>query len=576
MDIKILTVEQMRAVEAAADRAGHSYAAMMQLAGRAVADLILTEVRRLNLTHTRILFLIGPGNNGGDGLVAAQFIHEALPEVEITAYLLKSRKDEGLKSAKKAGIKIVEPESDSQLPVLSALLKETTILVDALFGTGTQLPIKGLPATVLERAHEILKSHSAETARSYYNPAQSPPHPSTRPLIIAVDNPSGVDCDTGETDPMTLAADFTLTFAAPKIGLLRFPAAEFTGTLLIGDIGLPPLPEIDAIPLHFANGEQVTAMLPARPPSSHKGTFGKALIVAGSANYIGAAYLAGAAAYRSGTGLVTIAAPQNIVPVLATLIPEATWLLLAHEMGVLHQNAVPVLREELGSYDALLIGPGLGQEDATKHFLQDFLQPETPKTPKQRRIGFGALHEPEPSQEAEERATMPPLVIDADGLNLLARVNEWWTLLPAKTILTPHPAEFARLAAMHEPDAVQKVQSDRLQMALAYAQKWQAIVVLKGAFTVIAEPTGHATVLPFASSALATAGTGDVLAGLIVGLLAQGLSPSHAAIAGAWLHGYAGQYAAQDLGTERSVIAGDVLHSIGGTLAALETRHPFR
>jgi len=235
-------------------------------------------------------------------------------------------------------------------------------------------------------------------------------------------------------------------------------------------------------------------------------------------------------------------------------------MLLPHDMGVIAEGAVKILREKLDDYQALLFGPGAGCEKTTRDFLEQLLQKpdEMPNRPK-RRIGFGGTNSSE--DEKSDKSTtheLPPLVIDADGLNLLSELDEWWKLLPENTIITPHVGEMARLAQMENKEIVQ----NRWQIAREKAAEWQVIILLKGAHTLIAAPNGDLAVLPFKSDALATAGTGDVLAGLIVGLLAQGVEPYDATVSGAYIHGLAGQIAA-DRAHARSVVASDVLAMVG-------------
>ncbi len=289
------------------------------------------------------------------------------------------------------------------------------------------------------------------------------------------------------------------------------------------------------------------------------------LIVGGSVNYTGAPGLSARAAYRSGAGLVTVGAPEPTIRALASQISEATWLLLPHDMGVLADSAASLIRKEAATYNALLLGPGWGREDTTRDLLAKLLDPDGARPASHRPMGFAGSATP--TEDRPEELTVPPLVIDADGLFLLAQLEDWWTRLPAGTILTPHPGEMATLAGID----IQDVQKQRREIAGAKAQEWNVILVLKGAHTLIAAPDGRITALPFKTSALATAGTGDVLAGLIVGLRAQGLAPFDAAVAGGYLHGLAGELAAQRIGSERSVIAGDVVEAVGAAFRAVET-----
>lgn len=562
---KIVTTEQMRAIERAADSQGHSYAAMMEMAGRAVAE----RVKQLldGIEQPRVAVIVGPGNNGGDGLVAARLLAEELADASVGAFLLRPRGDDDdvFVRARDAGVFIASAADDKAAGyrVLQNLVANADVLIDALFGTSLRLPIKGDAAKVLQTVHKAMALRRAERPAPPYTTPADPDltAPDDGPIIVAVDCPSGLDCDTGALDKLTLPAHETVTFAAAKPGLLTFPGAEIVGTLHVADIGLPPrLPELGEIALTLVDAAAVRARLPQRPRDSHKGTFGKALVVAGSLNYTGAAYLAAAAAYRVGAGLVTVGAPQIIVPVLAGMLPEATWLLLPHDLGVINEAAVKVLRAELAGYSALLLGPGFGREDMTGEFLRELLRPQE-EVRRSRAIGFVP---DEPANEAARPATdLPPLVIDADGLNLLAAMDDWPRLLPPGTILTPHPGEFARLARLER----EEVQANRLSLAQAKAAEWNCVVVLKGAFTVVAAPDGQTAVEPFATSALASAGTGDVLAGAIAGLLAQGLAPFDAALCAAWLHGMAGVRAAELLETAISVTAGDVLDLLPDALA---------
>ncbi|MGZ9226606.1 MAG: NAD(P)H-hydrate dehydratase, partial [Anaerolineales bacterium] len=384
------------------------------------------------------------------------------------------------------------------------------------------------------------------------------------PLIIAVDCPSGVDCDTGEAAEQTISADLTVTMAAVKQGLLKLPAFEYVGELQVVDIGLPDdLSLLKDLNAEVANEEMVSALLPERPLGSHKGTFGTALIAAGSVNYTGAVLLAGGAANRIGAGLVTLAVPAPVHMALAGQIPEATWVLLPHQQGVIAADAANVLVKNLEKATALLIGPGFGTENTTKEFIENLLTGKF--VSKKSTVGIGFVHQASEKKD-DETGKLPALIFDADGLKLLAQIKDWHKKIPESTILTPHPGEMAVLTGLTK----EEIQDNRQEIAGRYAKEWGHVVVLKGAFTVIASPEGRMTVIPVASPALAHAGTGDVLAGLIVGLRAQGLEAFEAAVAGAWIHAQAGLYAADDLGTTTSVLASDVLNSISDVLSDLE------
>lgn len=515
--MKLVTVTQMRAIEKEADASGVSYAQMMQNAGRGLAEVVHALGQENGWDE--VTGIVGSGNNGGDTLVALAWLAEAGWRTH--AYLVnRTLDDELIVQYQSVGGGLRESKGDENDEILNALLEQSDVLLDGLLGTGVKLPLKKEAARLLEKINLGISTID-------------PP-----PFIVAVDCPSGVDCDTGEAADETIPADLTVTMAAVKRGLLKLPAYELTGELQTIGIGLPD--EMDAwnaIQIEAADWDMVSALLPERSPASHKGTFGTAFVVAGSASYIGAALLAGTAAYRIGAGLVTMAIPEPLHAVLAGHLPEATWVLLPHENGFISQAAADMVLQNLDRATALLVGPGLGDSLSTGTFIEGLL----------------------PSIQI-------PLVVDADGLRHMSRIKNWHQKIFAPAVLTPHPGEMSALTGLSKDE----IQNDRVAIAGRYAREWGHIVVLKGAFTVIAALDGHTTIIPVATPALARAGTGDVLAGLIVGLLAQGLAPFDAAIAGAFIHAQAGLLAAESLGTTASVLASDVLDAIPDVIAELE------
>jgi len=544
--MKLVSVDQMRHIEQTADAAGQTYAAMMERAGTAVAETIRS---RKDVKDKRMLLLIGPGNNGGDGLVAARVLREA--GAQVSCYLLKDRPDDPLlATVRDKGCFVAMAPDDLQYRVLRRLVKGADVVVDALLGTGAARPIEGDLAKILGIVKSEIKEREGLGTRELVEvpTVARVPRSSSQPLVVAVDGPTGLNYDTGALDPAAIPAEVTVTFAYPKLGHFTFPGAPACGRLVVADIGTDPKLAQD-VKLQVADAEMIQAMLPARPPDAHKGTFGKAMIVAGSVYYSGAAALAAQAATRIGAGLVTLCPPRSIYGVVASKMTEVTYLPLPDDMGVLKGDAVKVLAEKVGSYQALLVGPGLSTEKETVAFVHRLfgVEPPTKKT----HIGFQAsVAEPEP-----DRLTLPPLVVDADALNALAEVDGWAERLPRPAILTPHPGEMARLMRLQDKESIGE---DRVGVAQRMAAEWGHVVILKGAFTVIADPDGRAVVLPFANPALATAGSGDVLAGAIVGLLAQGLAPFEAAVCGAYLHALAGEISRREIG-DAGVVAGDVL-----------------
>jgi NAD(P)H-hydrate epimerase len=571
--IRVVSVEEVRQIEATADASGISYSAMMERAGTAVARRVMQIAANIH-EQASITVLVGPGNNGGDGLVAARVIKER-SDAQVRCYLLRPRDendDPVYKAAVESGLFIANAEDDQRYRVLQNMVASSHILVDALFGIGIELPLRAETTKILRSIHQALDAAPIDESDGHIiNPTSpQPTNPATRPFIIAVDCPSGLECDTGAIDDHALPANETMTFIAAKPGLFTFPGAESVGTLQIADCGLPA--DMDGLKdakRMVADADTVRTLLPKRPASGHKGTFGKALIVGGSINYTGATGLAAEAAYRSGAGLVTVGAPAPVINALAAQSLESTWLMLPSDMGVVAESAHELIRKEAGGYQALLIGPGFGREKTTGEMLARLLENPADGQRSASR-GFGFTTSPAQSSRADgepEPATLPPLVIDADGLFLLHKLDEWWKLLPAETILTPHPGEMATLAGIETSD----VQANRWELAAEKAAEWDVVLVLKGAHTLIAEPGGQVIVLPFKTSALATAGTGDVLAGTIAGLLAQGMKPFDAAVAGGYIHGLAGQLIGE-LSSVRSALAGDIArYGLPQALLALET-----
>ncbi|MHB1296771.1 MAG: NAD(P)H-hydrate dehydratase [Anaerolineae bacterium] len=548
---KLVTAEEMRRFEQAADAAGLGYAAMMERAGQAVAQAVQ---QRVSKPRGRVLVLVGPGNNGGDGLVCARVLH--LWGHAVTVYLWKraQAEDPNLERVHALHIPTLRAEEDEDLHALRAALTGCDVVVDALLGTGATGALRGrLPDILRKVARQI--GQSAET-NGLLPIGWSRPAAARRPLVVAVDLPSGLDADTGRVDDATLSVDLTVTFAFPKRGHFILPGAARVGALAVADIGIEPALARE-VPYAVATHAHVRSLLPRRPGDGHKGTFGKALVVGGSANYVGAPCLAAEAAYRVGAGLVTLAVPERIHRVAAGRILEATHLVLPDEMGALTPEALRILAPQVESYNAMLVGSGLGREAETEEFLAALVQGKSHRT---RPVGFVATE-----AQDEPRLKLPRLIVDADGLNLLACRPAWWRLLPADTVLSPHPGEMATLLGTD----IAGVQRDRLHVAHEAAQRWACTVVLKGAYTVVAAPSGEVTVIPFANPALGTAGTGDVLAGVIAGLLAQGLGGTAAAICGTYLHALAGELWRSRNG-DAGMLAGELLPLLPQAIQAVK------
>jgi NAD(P)H-hydrate epimerase len=505
----------MRALEERAAGHGRPPAVLMEEAGLAVAQEVWVNLGAV--PERKVVVLVGPGNNGGDGLVAARHLHDW--EASVVVYMLTPRgeDDANLAQLVERGVTIALAPDDDGLAKLDDALAGADCVIDALLGTGRARPVEGLLASVLDRV-----SVTRDAAH--------------RPQIIAVDLPTGVDCDTGAADPHALRADATVALGCSKVGLHTLPGAGYAGRVEVVDIGLPA-DAVEALPVELLNARWVRERLPERPAGANKGSFGRVLVVAGSKLYVGAARLAALGALRSGAGLVTVACPASVQPLIAGGLTEATYLPLADDGGFIAAAAAVEVARALDVYDVLLVGPGLGQGPGPESFVRQLL------------------------------CSLPdamPVVIDADGLNALAKLPHWWKRVAARCVLTPHPGEHARLTR----STVADVQRDRLSSARDAAAQWKQTVVLKGAHTVIAALDGVAAVNPYANPALASAGTGDVLAGAIAGLLAQRLTPFDAAACGSYLHAAAAEGLRADLG-DAGLLAGDLLLDLPRTLRAL-------
>lgn len=473
-------------------------------------------------TARRILVAAGRGNNGGDGLVVARLAHqEGYP---VTVILLghpdRLRGDaaEAWQRARDAGVQVVplDPDEpgDAVARRLDPHLEAASLVVDALLGTGG----RGAPRAAYAGAIEAINRWRARHAEATSSPAVR---------VVALDLPSGLDPDTGRPPGAAVAADFTVTFGALKTGILMGPALRFTGAVHLVDIGLPAaaFPSPDAF---LVTPEQVRADLPPADPDAHKGSRGRVLVVAGSRGMAGAAVLAVLGALRGGAGLVSAATPAGERPLVAAAVPEALTLALPEDdQGRLGPGAAASLQAAAPAPDAVVLGPGLGRSPAVTAAVLELVQ-----------------------------QLAVPVVIDADGLNALAGSAGGLELLAASRgprVLTPHPGEAARLLQT----TTGAIQRDRPAAARELARRSGAVVVLKGARSLVAEPSGDLWIIPTGSPALATGGTGDVLAGLIGALLAGGLAPGRAAGAAAFLHGWAGQRLARRFGNH-GVLAGDL------------------
>jgi len=497
--MRILSAEAMREVDRCAiEELGIPSLVLMENAAIGVADAIGEVYEE---AESAAIFC-GPGNNGGDGLALAR--HLAVRGYDVQVFLVAGRRgmrgdaEVQLGICRRQGLAIQEVADEDGVVEALEEAREADLIVDALFGTGLSKPLEGMLADLVQGLNDL---------------------PVPR---VAVDLPSGLNGSKAEPLGPHVEADLTVTFAAPKIAHVFPPASESVGELVVTDLGIPPElvdeAEEEGGPLHLLLGEELSGLLPERKPGTHKGDYGHALILAGSPGKAGAAILAVRAAVRSGAGLVTAAVPASILDVV--------------DLGSLESMTLPLpaitldgVLEAAKGKSVLAMGPGLGQEDETAEAVRSI-----------------ALQVP------------LPLVLDADGINAFSGRAADLAGRSAETVLTPHPGELGRLLGI----PTSEVQADRIAAARRAAAEAEAVVVLKGYRTLVATPGGEVHVNPTGNPGMATGGTGDVLTGLIAGLLAQGLGALDAARLGVYLHGLAGDLAAARTG-EAALAAGDLL-----------------
>ncbi|MBM7866119.1 NAD(P)H-hydrate dehydratase [Heliobacterium gestii] len=513
--MRLVTAEEMRRFDArAADEFGIPSLLLMENAGIQVAREV---ARRFpgSVRGKRVLLLCGKGNNGGDGFVVARHLVNSGAEVKL--FLLASEREvrgdalTNLTIYHRMGGKVYSLMDPKDLNALRMAILSTDLVVDAVYGTG----FTGQTPELAGRAFEMI------------NEVGLP--------VVAVDVPSGLEADTGRIPSSCLRATVTVTLGMPKLGLAVEPGASVAGEIVVADISLPrEMIETTHIPRALLTEDLCRSWLKRRTATAHKGDFGHLLLAGGQAGMAGAVVLAALGALRSGVGLLTAAVPQAILPLVGPQVPEAmTWSLPDKEGALTGQS---LQDRDRSAFAATVVGPGLGREADQAEFLLACLE--------------GAVG---------------PVVIDADGLHALAGNIDLLAAAGGPVILTPHPGEMARLAGCATAD----VQSDRLGVASRYAREWGCVIVLKGARTLVATPDGHLYVNPTGNPGMATGGSGDVLAGIIGALAAQGLAVERAASLGVYIHGLAGDLAARRLG-QRAMHAGDIADSLAEAWLQLE------
>jgi hydroxyethylthiazole kinase-like uncharacterized protein yjeF len=509
--MKALTAAEMQEVDRlTTERFSIPGQQLMESAGKSVAEVFLEQYGyRMSDAPGCVAVLCGKGNNGGDGFVVARYLKEEAEQVHV--YLFANPQELRGDAAKNFDLwrelgDVTSVRDADDWDKAWAGVSSAEVIVDALLGTGIRGAASGLIGRAIEDVNRL--SHEATAAKPAW--------------VVAVDTPSGLPSDGEPAAGPVVRAHWTVTFTAPKIGQLISPSAGACGQLVVCEIGSPAalVEQTAKGSLRWAGPDEFSGLPLIRSAESHKGTFGHALLVAGSLGKSGAAIMAGYAAMRAGAGLVTIATPDVVLPIIAAAHPEfMTEPLLATETGTASKrNLAPVAQGEsarpavfsiLAGKTVLAVGPGMGDHPETQEFIRLIV-----------------------------RASDRPVILDADGLNAFVGNPDKLADRNSKhLVVTPHPGEMSRLLGV----PTEKVQADRVQIAVQAAQRWNACVVLKGYHTVIASPDGRVFINTTGNPSLAKGGSGDVLTGLLAGLIAQfGTDDFLRVVAlGVYLHGRA-------------------------------------
>jgi NAD(P)H-hydrate epimerase len=500
---------------------------LMENAGIRTADIICDRYAvegspAGGVAGKTVAVICGKGNNGGDGFVVARLLHQR--GAKIIIFLIGAKGGVqgdalvNLERAQAAGLAVHEIADSAAFSIPS----DCEVIVDAIFGTGFSGPVKPPYA-------EIIRAINAHRGRAV----------STHAPVVAVDAPSGLDGATGQVSDTCVKADISVTFGLPKYGQVVYPGKSYVGELLVADIGFPEKAiSEEEINLHYLTPIEAAAMLPHRAPESNKGDFGKLVVLAGSVGYTGAACLTAESGLRSGTGLVILGCPAGLNDIFETKLTEVITRPLpeVRKRRCFALRGLGEVREMVKWADAVAVGPGIGAYHETRELI------------------FRLLAELD-----------KPAVFDADALNILARDIDRLKGHSAPLVISPHPGEMARLTGR----SIEQIQRNRIGVALEFSQEFNLVVILKGAPSVIAAPNGEAWINPTGNEGMATAGSGDVLTGIVGGFLAQGMLDIDAAVLGCCVHGKAGDLARDEIGS-RGMIAGDILAMLPEALQGME------
>lgn len=501
-----MTAEEMRKLDhSAINDLGIPGIVLMENAGLQVVQEIYNIIGAPQ--GKTVTVFAGKGNNGGDGFVIARHLLNAGAEVKVLMFAeideINGDARTNLDILLKMGHKVFPVLKPNSVNIVRLAMVYTDLVIDAIFGTG----FKG---TVPENIGNVI---------DIINGSGKP--------VIAVDIPTGLEADTGNVNGPCIRAASTVTFAQNKLGLIIEKGPEYVGKLTVADISIPEsLVKSQKIKKYLTTHEIVKALIPKRISDSHKGTYGRVLVVGGSQGLSGAAAMTSLAALKAGAGLVTLAVPESLHDLMEVKLTEVmTRPLPETEEVTLSLEALEEINKLTETVDVVAIGPGMSTNESTVALVRELLI-----------------------------TINKPIVIDADGLNALSGDPGLIKKCRVPVVLTPHPGEMARLLGIK----TEEVQNNRVETATEAAKKWNATVVLKGNRTVTAGPDGTVYINPTGNPGMASGGTGDVLTGIITGLMAQGLAQVNAAAVGAYFHGLAGDLAAEEKGM-MSLVAGDIM-----------------
>jgi len=517
-NVKVVTIAEIRKIDhRAIEDYGIPSMVLMENAGNEATRQIESIMGILH--NKKIAIFAGKGNNGGDGYVVARHMHNQGAKVKV--FLIGNKTDvagdalTNLQIIIRMGIDVIEVANDGDWDKVKIAITFTDCLVDALVGTGFTGQLSRHMAQVVESINK------------------------TNKVVIAIDIPSGVDGDTGQINGIAVKAQHTITFSLPKQGLLLYPGASSAGDVSVADIGIPRTLLTDGnIKQNIITSTAVGKMFAKRSPNVHKGNCGKVLIIAGSKGLTGAATLTSKAAVRSGAGLVTLGVAESLHDIMESKLTEVMTKPLAEvAVGVIGQDAVFDIGELSSQSDIVAIGPGLGRHAETMTAVRQII-----------------------------KNVEKPLVIDADALYALINYTHILTEAKAVPVLTPHSGEMARLVGL----TAAEVDQDRVYITRQAAVEWGSIIILKGARTVVAFPDGEVYININGNAGMATGGTGDVLTGVIAGLMAQGLSSHEAALVGVYIHGLAGDIVAR--GGMIGMNASDLIRALPAAIFGIQEK----